>query len=100
MEISPLSMSIDMKSGLGLDEIQSKDPLYCYYVCINYKDGTKYVVDEHNVNGCHSCDVDIDNTGYLCETIDGKNKLVFNRLVDINNIESIIVNETTYTLSK
>lgn len=100
VEISPLSMSIDMKSGLGLDEIQSKDPLYCYYVCINYKDGTKYVVDEHNVNGCHSCDVDIDNTEYLCETIDGKNKLVFNRLVDINNIESIIVNETTYMLSK
>ncbi|MBQ9609600.1 MAG: hypothetical protein IJV15_09195 [Lachnospiraceae bacterium] len=99
VEVSPISMSIDESVGLGLP---SYDPYYIYYVNIKYKDGTEYLVSESNCDSkefdiSHSCDVEHANYQYVCG-FDNEFKIAFNRLCDVDNIESITVNETTYTL--
>lgn len=96
--ISPMSAEIDCSIGLGLDREQSYDPWYIYYVAVNYKDGNIYIVYEHEMEGIHSCEADTNNTGYVCGTVDHCLVFVFNRLVDIDNVESIVVNETMYVL--
>ncbi len=49
------------------------------------------------VPGIHTSQVEIDNTGYTCGSAEGNLIFVFNRLVDVGNVESIIINETVYT---
>ena len=100
LKISPISMSFDMLTGLG---IEYADPGYIYYVCINYKDGSSYLVDESNYSDwrtgevLHSCDTEYANYYYCIG--DGDDMFyIFNRLADVDNIESITVNETTYML--
>lgn len=95
IELSSLSMKIDMKEGLGLSKDEQGDPFSCYYVAVNYKDGTKYVVKEQNTSK-HTCDTEINNTGYSCGTLTDEYILVFNRLVDPEEVASITVNEVTY----
>ena len=56
------------------------------------------MVHEHGIEDLHSCQVDIDNTGYACGAEDNHMVFVFNRLVDIGEVESVVVNETVYTL--
>lgn len=98
VNLSPIAMNVDVNTGLGLDSIQAYDPWNVYYVAINYVDGTSYVVHEHEVDGIHSCEVEIENTGYTCGSEDGHLVFVFNRLVDMGKVESVIVNEAVYTL--
>lgn len=97
ISLSPIAMNVDVNEGLGLDRIQAYDPWNVYYVAIRYVDGTSYVVHEHGIDGIHSCEVEIENTGYVCGSEDGHLVFVFNRLVDIGKVESVIVNETVYT---
>lgn len=97
VSLSPIAMNVDVNTGLGLDSIQAYDPWNVYYVAIKYVDGTSYVVHEHEVDGIHSCEVEIENTGYTCGSEDGHLVFVFNRLVDMEKVESVIVNETVYT---
>lgn len=96
--LSPMSMDIDCKVGLGLSQEQAYDPWYVYYAAVNYKDGRVYVVHEHGIEGLHSCEVDIDNTSYACGTQDNHMVFVFNRLVDTGDVESVVVNKTVYEL--
>lgn len=97
--VSPLSLDIDMSKGLGLTTEEGYDPWYIYYVAVHYKDGTEYIVNEHEYEGIHSCDVEIDNAAYECGGIDESHmRYVFNRLVDVNEIDYIQVNEAKYTL--
>lgn len=98
IKVSPLSLKVDMSKGFGLSEVQAADPVNCYYVAINYKDGTNYVVMESNADGRHSCDVEKDNTAYSCGTLTGEYVMLFNRLVDTDQISSITVNDVEYTL--
>lgn len=98
IEVSSLSMKIDANVGLGLSEEEAGDPYNIYYVSINYKDGTNYVVSEGEREGVHACETEIDNTSYVCGDLQNHLTCVFNRLVDTKNIESITVNETTYAL--
>jgi hypothetical protein len=98
VEVSPLSIKIDMNTGLGLTESEAYDPYSCYYVSINYKDGTNYIVSEHEKSGKHSCDVEIDNSSYACGSLNNELTYVFNRLVDTSQIESVTVNDVEYTL--
>lgn len=97
-EISPLSIKIDMKKGLGLSKEDAYDPYNAYYVSINYKNGKKYIVHEHEMDGIHQCGTETDNASYTCGDIDDNLIFVFNRLVDTDNIQSVTVNETEYTL--
>jgi hypothetical protein len=98
VEVSPLSIKIDMNTGLGLTESEAYDPYSCYYVSINYKDGTNYIVSEHEKSGKHSCDVEIDNSSYACGSLNNELTYVFNRLVDTSQIDSVTVNDVEYTL--
>ena len=96
--ISPLSLKIDMNTGLGLSEEEAYDPYNAYYVSVNYKDGTKYIVHEHEMEGLHSCDTETDNSSYSCGSTENNLTFVFNRLVDVDNVESVTVNKTKYVL--
>ena len=98
ISISPISMRVDMNTGLGLSEEDAYDPYHAYFVAVQYKDGTDYIVHEHELENVHACDIEIDNASYICGDEQNNLMLVFNRLVDINNIESITVNETQYLL--
>lgn len=98
VSLSPMSMDIDCNIGLGLSKEQVYDPWYIYYSAINYKDGSVYVVHEHEVEGLHSCEVEIDNTAYACGTQEAHMMFVFNRLVDTGEVKSVVINETVYTL--
>ncbi len=98
IEISPLSMKIDMKKVPGLSKEEAYDPYNAYYVSINYKDGTKYIVHEHEMEGIHSCQEETDNASYTCGTEEGGLIFVFNRLVDTDNIQSVTINNTKYKL--
>lgn len=97
IELSPISIQIDMRQGLGLTKDETHDSWSCYFVAINYKDGTSYVVREHEKAGKHTCDVEIDNSSYGYSSLDDKLTYVFNRLVDVNEIASITVNDREYT---
>lgn len=96
LEVSPLCIKIDMNNGLDLTREEAYDPYNCYYVSINYKDGTSYVVREHSKSGKHTCDVEIDNSSYACSSMDNELTYVFNRLVDTEQIASVTVNEVEY----
>lgn len=98
ISLSPISMDIDMNKGLGLTSDEAYDPWNVYYIAVNYQDGSNYVVHEHEIQGVHSCEVDIENTSYANGSEGGCLVIVFNRLVDMEKVESIVVNETIYTL--
>lgn len=109
ISISPISMTIDTGTGLGLTKEETYDPWSVYYVKIQYKDGDEYFVQEHEKykhfeNGTkeliHKADTEIDNTSYELGRLNQELLLVFNRLVDVDSIEAITVNDTTYTISK
>lgn len=96
--VSPLSLKIDKNTGLGLTEEEAYDSYNIYYAAINYKDGTNYVIMDEAREGIHSTETDIDNSSYICSGMDNSLTFVFNRLVDPAQIDTITINETTYTL--
>ncbi len=48
----------------------------------------------------HEAEVETDNSSYALGRTNGELLIVFNRLVDTEQIENIIVNETVYTVDK
>ena len=107
--ISPMSMTIDMKTGLGLEGDEAGDPGNIYYVNIQYKDGSSYLVMDdvdysYTEDGTeillNNPDVIVDNTSYACGTLGHELILEFNRLVSIGMIDTITVNEVAYKLSE
>lgn len=98
IEISPLSMKIDMRKGLGLTKEEAYDPGNVFLVSINYEDGSSYVVSEHKLKGKHQCEAEIDNSSNACSDLQDNLICIFNRLVDMDNVASVTVNESTYTL--
>lgn len=98
--ISPISMNIDIVNGLDLVH-HYDDGTYVediYYIEIFYKDGSSYVVLDRDSNeeGEHTCDVEINNSAYACGTLDNHDIYVFNRLVDVDEIDYIQVDEVEY----
>lgn len=96
--LSPMSMKVETDKGLGLSAEQAYDPWNFYYVAVNDRDGSNYVVHEHEIEGVHSCSVETDNVSYTCGTEDNTLIFVFNRLIDIRDVRSVTVNETEYVL--
>ena len=96
-KVSPIAAVIDMHKGLGIPEDGFEDHNDVYYVSIKYKDGTEYVVSEHDLKDVHKCREKIDNSSYITYDMEGNIVLVFNRLVDIGNIESITANKAVHT---
>ncbi|MGN0484987.1 MAG: hypothetical protein ACI4HI_15700 [Lachnospiraceae bacterium] len=93
---SSLGMKVNLSKALGLPHTEAESPDSLYYVAVNYKDGSKYVMRESDKEGVHDCPQDIDNTSYACEDINANTIYVFNRLIDTSQVESITFNETTY----
>lgn len=97
VEISPISMKVDLAVGLDLSYEVAQDPYSCYKTVIYYKDGSSYIVQEHS-NSRHSCDVEIDNRAYSCGSLGTEVTYVFNRLVDVDKIDYISINDVEYSI--
>ena len=72
---------------MGLSDEEAQDPYYMKHLEIRYKDGSSYVVSDQE--GC------IENNGYVM----GAGvwyKAAFNRLVDTDEIEEILVNDVRF----
>ncbi len=92
LELSPISLQIDMGKGLGLSEMDAYDPYYLETIIIEYEDGSAYTV----LSGPDH----IDNTAYLIGGLgDSQTEIamVFNRLVDPAAIRQVTVNGISYT---
>lgn len=85
LNVSALGMVLDMGKGLGLKGAEASDPSSLDNIKVQYKDGTKYVVEDENTY----------NAGYSCG-FDELYKLTFNRLVELNQIDTISVNGIAY----
>ena len=90
IELSPISMNIDMMTGLGFTAAEAYDPGNVKKICITYNDGSTYTVIERD-------ELYIENIGYSCGSINNEYLLLFNRLVDTDNVLSITVNGVEYT---
>lgn len=87
IELSPISMNLDASKGLFDEDLGEGECIDMdLKVEINYKDGTSYLVMDENVASYH----------YICGM--GNNVItLFNRLVDIEQVDSITVNGVVYT---
>ena len=97
IEISPISMNIDMNTGLGLTASEAYDPYNIYKTVINYRDGSTYIVTEHDCRDVYTCDKSVDNTSYSCGNLKNEYLLIFNRLVNTDDVVSVTVNGIEYT---
>ncbi len=86
---SPISIGVDMSKGLGLSEEDAYDLINSSMLEIKYKDGTSYIVMDA---GNH-----IENNGYVLGGVSETwTMTAFNRIVDINEIQEIVVNGATF----
>ena len=95
LELSPISLSIDMGKGLGLTNLEAYDPIHLNTMSIHYIDGTSYQVYDRDGN--------VDNTAYMCggcSAAQTEIMLLFNRLIDPSKIECVEVNGLTYNVSE
>ena len=92
LELSPISCSIDLAKGLGLSQEEAYDPGNLAKVSIHYTDGSVYEVYDKDAN--------IDNTSYTLGGV-GDNYSVttmnLNRLMEVNQVDYITVNDVPYT---
>lgn len=87
---SPISIGIDMSKGFGLTTDEAYDPVNLTHLEIKYKDGSSYVVSDSADN--------IENNGYVLGGVGDPQtwmEFAFNRIVDVNEIQEIIVNDVT-----
>lgn len=67
------------------------------YLAVRFADGSEYVVDQDEDGEL------IENAAYSCGTNDDRigaiHAYVFNRIIDLEQVEAVIINETEYTLS-
>ena len=90
IEISPISMKSKFNDSSHFDNIWS--------VRIKYKDGTEYDVLERSVRD-HENDKLIDNTSYAVGDEFG-DLYVFNRLVDVGEIDEIYINDMLFSFKE
>ena len=102
IEISPIAMRICDAKGILSDE----DNLYemagfISKMEITYKDGSKYLVSQESCTDENLNEIKVDeeiaNYEYICGGSEGVITL-FNRLVDVSEIEKISINGVDYTL--
>ena len=85
LRISAFALAFDIPKMLGLSNLDI-DPWNVKHVEIQYKNGESYVVEDKNEN--------INNTGYVIGC-DPYYKVAFNRLVDVENVKAVVINEMT-----
>ena len=95
LELSPISLSIDMGKGLGLTNLEAYDPIHLNTMSIHYTDGSSYQV--------YDKDGYVDNTAYMCGGCGAAQPeimLLFNRLIDPSKIDYVEVNGLIYNVSE
>ena len=95
LELSPISLSIDMGKGLGLTNLEAYDPIHLNTMSIHYTDGSSYQV--------YDKDGYVDNTAYMCGGCGAAQTeimLLFNRLIDPSRIDYVEVNGLIYNVSE
>lgn len=95
LELSPISLSIDMGKGLGLTNLEAYDPIHLNTMSIHYTDGSSYQV--------YDKDGYVDNTAYMCGGCGAAQTeimLLFNRLIDPSKIDNVEVNGLIYNVSE
>ena len=95
LELSPISLSIDMGKGLGLTNLEAYDPIHLNTMSIHYTDGSSYQV--------YDKDGYVDNTAYMCGGCGAAQTeimLMFNRLIDPSKIDYVEVNGLIYNVSE
>ena len=85
LRISAFALAFDIPKMLGLSNLDI-DPWNVKHVEIQYKNGESYVVEDKNEN--------INNTGYVIGC-DPYYKVAFNRLVDVENVKAVVINDIT-----
>lgn len=83
LRISAFALAFDIPKMLGLSNLDI-DPWNVKHVEIQYKNGESYVVEDKNEN--------INNTGYVIGC-DPYYKVAFNRLVDVENVKAVVIND-------
>ena len=95
LDLSPISLSIDMGKGLGLTNLEAYDPIHLNTMSIHYTDGSSYQVYDRDGN--------VDNTAYMCGGCGAAQTeimLLFNRLIDPSKIDYVEVNGLIYNEKK
>ncbi|MBR3169615.1 MAG: hypothetical protein IKF22_00015 [Lachnospiraceae bacterium] len=95
LDLSPISLSIDMGKGLGLTNLEAYDPIHLNTMSIHYTDGSSYQVYDRDGN--------VDNTAYMCGGCGAAQTeimLLFNRLIDPSKIDYVEVNGLIYNVSE
>lgn len=87
LEYSPISISLDLARGLGLSQDEACDPYHLWHLEIRYKNGSNYIVSDAEDN--------IENSSYILGTGTWY-KTTFNRLVDVDEIKEIVVNDVAF----
>lgn len=85
-EYSPVSISVDLSRGTGISKGEAEDPVNLTHLEIKYKDGSSYIISDAEKN--------IENSGYVCG-VGTMYKTAYDRIVDINEIKEIILNDIT-----
>lgn len=84
LRLSPFAMAFDIPKMFGLSGLGASSTLNVKHVEIQYKNGESYVVEDKNEN--------INNTGYVIGC-DPYYKVAFNRLVDVENVKAVVIND-------
>ena len=95
LDLSPISLSIDMGKGLGLTNLEAYDPIHLNTMSIHYTDGSSYQVYDRDGN--------VDNTAYMCGGCGAAQTeimLLFNRLINPSKIDYVEVNGLIYNVSE
>lgn len=88
---SPISLGVDLSKGLGLSEADAYDPVNLSHLEIRFQDGSSYVISDAENH--------IENSGYVLGGVGDPQTwymTAFNRIVDINEIQEIVVNDETF----
>ena len=104
LEISPIAMNVDLNQGI--DFSNTFDGTACldnvYKMEITYKDGTSYLIyavkHPYDTGSTYNPDEEVASYSYICGSIDNHVITLFNRLVDVEQIEKITINETEFTI--
>lgn len=101
--LTPITLYLDMAKGLGMSGINGYDSYNIGKIEIKYKDGSSYIVEDRAKN--------IDNTGVSLGGV-GMNittddwitgsyyGITFNRIIDLDAVDCILVNDIEYRLKK
>lgn len=103
LEISPIAMNVNLNRGIDFSNTYDGDSCIdnVYKMEISYKDGTSYLIyavkHPYDTGSVYDPSEEVASFSYICGSIDNHVITLFNRLVDVDNIEKITINNTEFT---